>query len=388
MNKIHIPPKPPIRPISIALALCFSLLIIQSCVSKLSKQLAEKTTDHITSAETAISAVSKNADEVSVMVFNVENLFDTTHDAGTEDYTNLPLSEKNKPEIKAFCSNIKNAHYQTECFEKDWNENILQFKLSQLAKVIRHTDHQKGPDVLMLAEVENLKVLKRLAQDELKDLGYQTVVLIEGPDLRGIDPAFISKFPLSKNAPAQLHLIPYTDSDPEKQKYALRSRGILEVTVTLPNQKDVTFLVGHFPSQSNPTAWRKSAVEFATKKMLEYNSKNRAVIMGGDLNIISEEEKEFGYFSKSFSTAGQVSHLVGCKTCEGSHNYKGQWSFLDVMIYGNKIDQAGLTLIQESIAVLKVAHHMKRNGAPLNFRDEKKEGVSDHYPIYSRLKIK
>jgi len=337
-------------------------------------------------AETPISAVSKNADEISVMVFNVENLFDNKHDEGTEDYTYLSLSEKkSNPEVKKFCAGVSSEFYKMECYEKDWNNEIIKFKLSQVAKVIRHIDGGKGPDNLMMAEVENMNILNKLFGEELKDLGYQTVVLIEGPDTRGIDPAFASKFPL-KGKP-QLHLIPYQDSNPEKLKYAKKSRGILEVTVTLPNKKDLTFLVGHFPSQSNPTEWRKQAVEFATAKMKEYEKQGRAVIMGGDLNIIAEEEQEHGYFSKIFSTAGQVSHLVGCKTCEGTHNYKGHWSFLDIQVFGNGLKNSQLELIPESITVVKVAHHMKRNGTPLRFDEEEKSGVSDHFPIYSRLKL-
>ncbi len=319
------------------------------------------------------------------MQFNVENLFDNIHDEGTEDYPYLPLSEKSKPAVKKFCSEIKSSYYKSECLEKDWSDESVKLKLSQVGKTIRFVDNGQGPDNLLMEEVENIRILNRLVQDELKDLGYQIVVLIEGPDLRGIDPAFISNFPLVGKP--QLHIIPYKDSDPEKLKYAKRSRGILEVTVELPNKKPLTFLIGHFPSQSNPTAWRKQAVEFATNLMKSYEAQGRAVIAGGDFNIISEEERDSGYFSKTLSTAGKVSHLVGCKSCEGSHNYKGQWSFLDVLVFGNRLDKASVNLIADSITVVKAPHHTKRNGAPLSFRAENKEGVSDHFPVYARLKI-
>lgn len=374
MKKIH-----QIHKVCSVLIVLTALFLLNTSCSSSAPNGASKT------EETVKSAVQKQESETSVMVFNVENLFDTEHDAGTEDYANLPLSEKSKPEIKKFCSEMKNEFYKMECFEKDWNKDILKFKLGQLAKVIRHIDQGKGPDTLLLAEVENQKVLDMLFKEELKDLGYQTVILLEGPDLRGIDPAFASKFPM-KGKP-QLHLVPYKESNPEKLKWAKRSRGILEVTVTLPNKKDITFLVGHFPSQSNPTEWRKQAVEFSTELMKKYESQGRAVIMGGDLNIIDTEETDFGYFSKIFSTAGQVSHLVGCKSCAGTHNYKGHWSFLDVMIYGNGLIKNGFELIPDSLQVVKVSHHMKRNGAPLDFKETEKEGVSDHFPLYSRLKI-
>jgi exonuclease III len=375
MNNIH---KNSPTLVKIALAFITALCFVFGCSTRPQKNTSP--------SETPIASVSKATDEISVMTFNVENLFDTVHDEGTEDYTNLPLSEKQKPEVQKFCSEVKIAYYRSECFTKNWDADALKFKLSQLSKVIRNTDAGKGPDSILMAEVENQNVLNQLVKTQLNDLGYQTIVVIEGPDLRGIDPAFISKFPLAEKP--KLHLIPYTDSNPEQLKHAKRSRGILEVTVVLPNKKNLTFLIGHFPSQASPTAWRKQASEFATKKMLELASENKAVIMGGDLNITADEEDSSGYFSKIFSTAGQVSHLVGCKNCEGSHFYKGHWSFLDVQIFGNKIDQAGLKLIPESITVLKTAVHMKRNGTPLRFNEQKKEGVSDHFPLYSRLKIK
>lgn len=337
------------------------------------------------STTTLATPVAKGPGEISVMQFNVENLFDNIHDEGTEDYPFLPLNEKSKPAVKKFCSEIKSGYYKSECFEQDWSDENVKIKLSQVGKTIRFVDNGQGPDNLLLEEVENIRILNRLVQEELKDLGYQTVVLIEGPDVRGIDPAFISKFPMVGKP--QLHIIPYKESNPEKLKYAKRSRGILEVTVELPNKKPLTFLIGHFPSQSNPTDWRRQAVEFTTSLMKTYEAQGRAVIAGGDFNIIPEEERSSGYFAKTFSTAGKVSHLVGCSACEGTHNHKGQWSFLDVLVFGNSLDKASVNLIVDSITVVKAPHHIKRNGSPMAFRAENKQGVSDHFPLYTRLKM-
>jgi endonuclease/exonuclease/phosphatase family metal-dependent hydrolase len=324
--------------------------------------------------------------EISVMEFNVENLFDGVHDTGTEDYPFLPLSEKSKPEIQKFCGEIKSSFYKQECFEKNWNEDIIKFKLSQVAKTIQYTENGRGADIILMEEVENLKILNRLADTELKDMGYKTRILIEGPDTRGIDPALLSKFPLSRKP--VLHIIPYQDSNPERLKIAFKSRGILEVPLELPNGKELTILVGHFPSQSNPTEWRAQAIQFLKEKMIEYENQGRAVIAGGDFNIIDSEEKIAGYFAKELSQAGAISHLVGCKECKGTHNHKGHWSFLDILVFGNNIERAGLDLIPDSIEVVMAPHHIKKNGAPLSFQDEKKGGVSDHFPLYSRLRIK
>ncbi len=334
----------------------------------------------------SLELVSKNADEISVMSFNVENLFDAVHDKDREDFTYLPQAEKQRsPEVKKFCAEMKNKTYREECEQLDWNESVIVTKLNNISQVIRYVDHGQGPDNLFLLEVENESILKRLVKDKLSDLGYQTVVLLEGPDLRGIDPGFISKFPLVGKP--QLHLVPYADADPEQLKWAKRSRGILEVTVKAPNGKPVTFLVGHFPSQSNPTAWRGQAIQYAKKLMGDYQKKGRTVIFGGDLNIIDSEEKEKGYFKTDMSEVGDVSHLVGCKTCLGTHNYRGEWSHLDVLVFSKNLKDLGLELIPDSIQVVRTAGHMRNNGTPLRFNAEKKEGVSDHFPLYSRLKI-
>lgn len=364
------------------LVLFVALLTLTNCRSQPTKKTDLSDVNHATSVE----LISKKAGEISVMSFNVENLFDATHDQDREDYTYLPLSEKNNPVVQKFCKEMKNRTYKDECLHLDWNESVIQTKLKNVSEVIRTVDSGKGPDNLFLLEVENESILKRLVQDKLSDLGYQTIVLLEGPDLRGIDPGFISKFPL-KGKPL-LHLIPYQDSSPEQLEWAKRSRGILEVTVQITDKKDLTFLIAHFPSQSNPTEWRAQAIQYAKKLMSDYMKQGRAVVFGGDLNIIDSEEADYGYFKKELSEVGDVSHLVGCKDCAGTHFYRGHWSHLDVLVFSKNLSAVGFELIPESIRVVKTASHMKRNGTPLRFDAEKKEGVSDHFPLYSRLRIK
>jgi len=361
-----------------------SLLLLASCTSKLQNEMKNKSFALQTPQARLAKVDSKT--EVSIMQFNVENLFDNEHDAGTQDYTFLPLSEKNKPEIKKFCEDIKADHYRKECLTKDWNDEAVKFKLSQVGKTITYIDNGAGADIVLMQEVENIKILNTLADTELKYLGYQTRVLIEGPDTRGIDPALISKFPLAGKP--TLHIIPYKDSDPERLKAAYKSRGILEVPLLLPNNKELIVLVAHFPSQANPSDWRAQAIQFLKNKMIQYENEGRAVIAGGDFNIIDSEEQASGYFSKELSQAAAISHLVGCESCSGTHNHKGEWSFLDILAFGNNLEKAELDLLPQSIEVVKAPHHMSRNGTPLRFDEDKKEGVSDHFPLYSRLKIR
>ena len=363
------------------------ILITVSCSGKISSPNSQPIKKPTAPQKEVVAATPvKENGEISLMTFNVENMFDNTHDEGTEDYTNLPLSEKNKPEVQTYCASITSEYYKKECFEKDWNDENVEFKLSQIEKTIRFTEKGKGPDIIFMAEVENINILSRLANQNLKGLGYKSRVLIEGPDTRGIDPAILSKFPI-KGRPI-LHIIPYQDSDPERLKGALKSRGIIEATFILPNSKELTVMAVHFPSQANPSDWRRQAVTFLKEKMNEYQKQGRAVVAGGDFNIIRTEESDRGYFSEILSTVGQISHFVGCKDCPGSHFHRGDWSFLDVIVVGHQIQNAGLTLVPESIQTVKAPHHVDPNGIPIRFDEVTKTGVSDHLPLYLRLKIK
>ena len=53
-----------------------------------------------------IDTKSVNVDQVSIMTFNVENLFDTAHDTGKKDYTFLPISKKKSKKHISGCKKI------------------------------------------------------------------------------------------------------------------------------------------------------------------------------------------------------------------------------------------------------------------------------------------
>lgn len=336
--------------------------------------------------EISPEAVQKRADQVSILSINVENLFDTEHDTDREDYTYLPLSEKKKPEIQKFCEQVSNSFYKDECFHLDWNENVLKRKLQNIGQVIRFVDGGKGPDNMILIEVENERVLKRLVAQELSSLGYQTVVLLEGPDTRGIDPGFVSKFPLVGHP--QLHLIPFHDLSEKEMASAKKTRGILEVTVMTPQKQEITFFAGHFPSQASPTILRRQALKKARDLLQEASRKGRIAVLAGDLNITTEEEEQEKLFENILKPTADVSRYRECTGCLGSHFYKGHWSFLDAIAVDRSIEKLNWEIVPQSLQVVRTKIQMKRNGSPLRFDPETLEGVSDHFPLYERLQPK
>ena len=78
-------------------------------------------------APTAPAAVA--ASPVTVMTFNVENLFDAMDDAGKNDHTYLPVTMKQDAEHIAFCDAIEVPLWRSDCLELDWNEDAVAFKL-------------------------------------------------------------------------------------------------------------------------------------------------------------------------------------------------------------------------------------------------------------------
>lgn len=323
---------------------------------------------------------------VSVMVFNVENLFDTKHDEGTEDFTFLPLSLKKDEKIKAGCASNSSAYRRQECFENDWNDEVLEKKMKRVANVIQQVGDGKGPDILILAEVENQNVVDLLNKNHLKESGYITAKVIDSFDPRGIDPGVMSRFPMWREP--KIHRLPLKAETKEGEYSASRTRGLLEVPVTLPDGTKALVFGLHFPSQANPTYLRKQAVEFLNE-IEKTLPPDVVAIIGGDFNITSLEDKEQGYFSKTLNAVWQVSHLEGCKSCDGTHYYhpKTEWSFLDAILVrrasiettGWRVDPASVKIPNES------KFQVNKFGSTARFNANSAFGVSDHWPIYLEL---
>ena len=143
----------------------------------------------------------------SVMSYNLENLFDTHHDQGKNDYSFLPLFRKrNDPKIMNHCRSIPVPVFRSQCFNLDWNENVLLNKIRNLSEVILTADNGQSPDILILQEVENANALRKLVDEGLHGEGYRELILFEGSDKRGIDVAIISRFKLADDV--KYHQIP------------------------------------------------------------------------------------------------------------------------------------------------------------------------------------
>ncbi len=322
---------------------------------------------------------------LTVMTFNVENLFDTQDDPEKKDEPFLPLAHKNQ-RIAAKCrvANEGNNYRLKECLTKDWSEGILEMKMKRLTDVLKQVKNGRGPDILILQEVENIGILERWRQEYLADFGYKPAILIEGPDERGIDVGLLTR--LETSGPATLHIIPFKANENLKADQIRATRGILEANLKLPDGSPLTVFGVHFPSQGGPTETRHQAVEFLNSLKAKLPA-DRYVIAGGDFNITSDEDIQSGYVSRILAKEWGVSHILGCADCPGTTYYpKNQsWSFFDILLVSQNMLPEKATSWHVMPASIRIENNSRyqvnRFGGPARFNENSKNGVTDHWPM-------
>ena len=162
--------------------------------------------------------------------YNLENLFDTYHDEGKNDYEYLPDGAN------------------------EWTEFKYQKKLANMAKVIRamRDENKAYHAVLGVSEIENRHVLEDLvAEPAIADANFQ-IVHYDGPDRRGVDVGLLYRPELfqvleSKSIPFTFDSALDFGMTPE-EKDAFRTRDLLMVRGLLAGEM-FAFFVAHLPSR-------------------------------------------------------------------------------------------------------------------------------------------
>lgn len=315
---------------------------------------------------------------ISVLSFNVENLFDLEDDPEKSDETYLPSSQKGSPRHRQQCHQIRIKKWREDCLHLDWSEGLLREKLKRISQVILAAGG--GPDLVLLQEVENFRVLQRLEREFLSKAGYHTV-LLEGADERGIDVALLSRWPLA--ARPKLHKIPFGRNSSRSEA---ATRGLLEVHINSPFGPIRVFVL-HLPSAFHPARMRERAL--GELERLTSGPTRELVLVGGDFNVSAREERLRGRIQAAHSTRWRVSHLEGCSACLGTVFHNG-WSFFDQIWMLRRSESLGWRLVPESIRVIREldSQHSRQGPGPLRYRKGFLgliEGVSDHWPVYVEI---
>ena len=314
------------------------------------------------------------------MTFNAENLFDTAHAPGKEDWAYQPLAAKTGAEHRRACARSLGARETRRCLFMDWSEPVLRRKLERVASVVLQVENGRGPDILVLEEVENLAVLERLRAGPLAAAGYRPGILIEGGDPRGIDVGILSR--LERAGDPALRDAAAPGSPP--------MRGFLQADFRLPDGRLLTVFAVHFPSAFHPTAARAAALG-ALDSLLRRLPRERMALAAGDFNVTAEEEARDRLFEPLLAGDWAAAHELGCPGCAGTHYYapKDSWSFLDRILLRKSLSPQGgapWALLPESVRVANALSFQKaRDGTPAPFDPADGSGVSDHWPLYAEL---
>jgi hypothetical protein len=194
--------------------------------------------------------------------YNLENLFDTCHDAGHNDYEYLPEG-RNK------WSGLKYTH-----------------KLRNMARVLAEMGTDKLPmgcAAIGVSEVENAKCMEDLCNQPPLKARNMKFCHIEGPDHRGVDCAFI--YNPSLFTVRDVKLVPYVYKLEEDIKKNRATRGFLVVSGTMADEH-VTVIVNHLPSRGATSYYRELGGEQlrVVKDSLIAEDPNVKLIIMGDMN--------------------------------------------------------------------------------------------------------
>lgn len=296
--------------------------------------------------------------ELFMVFYNVENLFDTIDSPKTNDSEFLPNSKKK------------------------WNTYRYNYKLSQLERVftslVKNQNNNKMPDIIGLCEVENRIVIEDLLKSSaFTNQNYQ-IVHQDSPDSRGIDCALLlnNKFKLLK-----------TDfifiENPANNR---PTRDIVYARVQFED-KIINIFVNHWPSRWGGQAETNHKRVFAAKVLKEYinlnTSEDEYTLIMGDFNDYPSNESVARFLVKDNLLNLMATDFVSGK---GSYNYKGNWNWLDQIIISKNFRNSEIKLLSAGSFQKDFMLYKNKKGEVYPSRSFGGStwygGFSDHLPIY------
>jgi predicted extracellular nuclease len=315
--------------------------------------------------------------------YNLENLFDTEDDPLTDDSEFLSESPK------------------------EWNQERLERKMFNIARVIRSMNDNKGPDILGVCEVEHEFLLDSMNNQFLKDLNYKSVSP-NSPDGRGIQTGVIYKSDKFK--------LLDTYADTVKLSGRSRTRLILGVALLYRNSDTIYFFSNHWPSRRGGQAESEINRITAGKTLrarvenILYKNPKAKIIIVGDLNdepnnisilehlkakpFLCEVEKDNKLTEIDDET--DLFNLSYQKFSEGFGSYKFQddWNMLDqIIVSRDLIVGERINYICNSFEVYSPAFIVTRSGKykgapfPTYAGNRYLGGYSDHFPVVAKFKF-
>lgn len=320
----------------------------------------------------AASVTAQKKYEVySVGFYNLENLFDTIHDAGKNDFEFLP-DGTNK-----------------------WGTMKYTNKLKNMATVLNEMSTDMLPMGLAavgVSEIENYRVLDDLVSHPVLVHRGWKIVHIEGPDRRGVDCALLYNPKLF--SPVASKLVPYTTEDNDT---TYKTRGFLTVSGDMAGER-VHIIVNHWPSRyaSSPARERAAVLVKAVKDSLMAQNPQSKVIIMGDMND-DPDDKSMKNCLGAKREQNQIKHDTDLynpwwnilrKKGLGTLKYKGKWNLFDQIVFsGNLVGKERSTLKFYKPEIFSRSYMLQTEG---KYKGSPKRthaggvwlnGYSDHLPV-------
>jgi hypothetical protein len=323
-------------------------------------------------------AQKKNFRVALVGFYNLENLFDTIHTEGKNDYDFTPTGP-----------------YK-------YNSTIYYNKLDHLADAISEIGVDKTPDGLAMfgvAEIECASVLHDLALTEkLKSRNYK-YVHYESPDTRGIDVGLMYNpryFKVISSAPLFVQL-------PLNGKDSYFTRDILYVKGVFGGDT-VHVFVNHWPSrvggEERSMSSRAAAAQVCKTKadsILAINPFSKIIAMG-DLNDDPISPSiAITMNAKAKAEEVQLADIFNpwislYKKGIGTMAYQDSWGLFDqVMISGAWLDKNQKGFFYQNATIFNAGFLIQKTGKFKNYPKRTWDGItynygySDHFPVYITL---
>ena len=332
----------------------------------------------------------KKAAKHIIGFYNLENLFDTVHDQGKNDYEYLPDGAN------------------------EWTPEKYAVKLRNMARVIADMKADNGMwhTVLGLAEVENRHVLEDLIKEPAIVAANYQIVHFEGPDRRGIDCALFydptrMKLVESESLPFDFNTnIPITTYNKEEQA-DFRTRDVLMAHGIIDGEH-FAFYVCHFPSRRGDRGGdvRARAAEIVynhVQKMQQKYPGIKCVVMG-DMNDNPQDaslaEYLHGRRKVAEVQAGDFFNPFWDMLADGigSLYYRGDPNIFDcILVSDGLVKGKGLKIQKQKdsayYGVVYSKPYMTQQsgqykGLPFRTFSNGKfiKGYSDHYPTFIEIK--
>ena len=318
---------------------------------------------------TSIARKPLKGSDYAIGFYNLENLFDTCHDEGKNDYEFMPEGT----------------------FK--WDTEKYTNKLHNLARVLSEMASDRLPEgcaAIGVAEVENAKCLADLCNEPpLKQRNIQ-YIHVEGPDQRGIDCGLIYNPALFSIR--DVKLVPYIYKQPEDSLRA--TRGFLVVSGILACEH-VTIIVNHLPSRGAASYYREEGgrqLKVAKDSLLKADPNQKLLIMG-DMN----DDPQDASMAECLGAKREISEVGEgdlynpwwnvLASGEGTLSFKGRWNLFDQIILSpSLLRQESGTLGFDSCEIFRRDYLIRQDGpyagTPLRTHGGGQwlNGYSDHLP--------